>query len=514
MTEIFERMRGLYTPVTDLRRKTFSSVALFALAGGGRDLFDRLPFEIIDTSQKAQYRCCTFREIVVLQQRLRLAMGLSPISELHQPTTDGIEQAFTDHRIIELPLVHVIQAACERCPQDEVVVTDMCKRCIAHPCSVVCPKNAVTFTKNHAVINLEKCIRCGKCIQACPYQAITRLQRPCAQACGVDAIYTDSQGYTAIDHTRCVSCGLCVVSCPFGAISDKSEIVQVLLALRKPENQGKVYAILAPSFVGQFGRLVSPELFAQGLLQLGFAKVMEVAFGADLDTLEIIPRLLEICKTEQKRITTKEPGSPERDFNFVGTSCCTAWVATTHKFFPEMSGNIANSYPPMVETAKEIKKGHPDAKVVFIGPCIAKKEESLREPVRQWVDYVLTFEELAAMYVATQTDLTQLKQQLPLSDSSTLGRGYAVAGGVAAAIVETAQARYGLGEVAVQRAETLRSCQKMLSDISSGKIKPNLVEGMACPGGCIGGPGTLLPLRNAAREVQKFAAAAKSRFPK
>jgi [FeFe] hydrogenase (group B1/B3) len=503
MPEVFERMRGLYTPCTDIRRKIFVAITKFILSGRKAEDIDYLPFDIIDMG-KPSYRCCSYRELSIVRQRIRLAFGLPLIEERNNtPVSAGIGEAFTDQKIISAPLVNVIRAACEKCPEDKVIVTNMCQSCMAHPCSIVCPVNAISFSPDdhRAVIDEKKCIKCMRCVKACPYQAITRMIRPCAAACGVDAIHSDEDGYASIDQEKCVNCGLCTVSCPFAAISDKTELVQVLHELKGPEDK-RPYALLAPSFVGQFGRLVSPGAIAAGLVAVGFRAVREVALGADCDTLLLAKRLAELP-------VSPESGSP----SFLGTSCCPSWVKTARRYFPEFSNSIADSYTPMVETAKLIKKADPSARVVFIGPCIAKKAEALEPELRPYVGHVLTFEELAAIFVAKDIDLAAIEPSDSPDEASALGRGYAVAGGVCGAIAETARTLYGKETTATAKADTLRNCRAMLAEIKAGKIKAQLVEGMACPGGCIGGPGTLSGLAFARVEVGRFSSLAPMRSP-
>ena len=508
MPEVFERMRGLYTPCTDIRRRIFVGITKFVLAGKKPGDIDSLPFDIIDMG-KPNYRCCSYRELAIVRQRIRLAFGLPLIEELdNKPVSAGIEEAFTDRKVISAPLVNVIRAACEKCPEDKVIVTDMCQSCMAHPCSIVCPVNAISFPEisgGKAFIDQAKCIKCMKCVKACPYQSITRMVRPCAAACGVDAIKSDKDGYASIDQDKCVNCGLCTVSCPFAAISDKTELVQVLHRLAGPDG-GRPYALLAPSFVGQFGRLAPPGAIAAGLLLAGFRGVREVALGADCDTILLADRLAD--RLDEKAAA----GNPENR-SFLGTSCCPSWTATARAFYPEFSGHIAESFTPMVETAKLIKDRDPGARVVFIGPCIAKKAEALEPALAPYVDHVLTFEELAAIFVAKDIDLASLKEADFPSEASGLGRGYAMAGGVAGAIAETARERRGRADVSVAKADTLRNCRTMLAEIKARKTSPELVEGMACPGGCIGGPGTLAGLAYARAEVGKFAGAAPQRAP-
>lgn len=497
MAEVFERMRGLYTPCTDIRRKVFVGIARFVLQGRKPAEIDYLPFGIIDMG-KPHYRCCSYRELAIVRQRIRLAFGLPLIEELDNlPVSAGIESAFTDRKVISAPLVNVIRAACEKCPEDTVIVTDMCQSCMAHPCSIVCPVNAISFPgkDGQAFIDQAKCVKCMKCVKACPYTAITRMVRPCAAACGVDAIHSDADGYAAIDQEKCVNCGLCTVSCPFAAISDKTELVQVLHGLMGPE-KGRPYALLAPSFVGQFGRLAPPGAIAAGLMLAGFRGVREVALGADCDTILLAERLAHGTGAD-----------------FLGTSCCPSWVLTARRHFPAFAGNIAESFTPMVETAKLIKDADPGARVVFIGPCIAKKAEALEPELAPYVDHVLTFEELAAIFVAKDIDLASLAAESFPAEASGLGRGYAVAGGVAGAIAETARLSFGKETTLIAKADTLRNCRAMLAEIKAGKSKPELVEGMACPGGCVGGPGTLGGLAFAKVEVGKFAGAAPRRAP-
>jgi [FeFe] hydrogenase (group B1/B3) len=514
MPEVFERMRGLYTPCTDIRRKVFAGITRFVLAGKKPEDIDYLPFDIIDMG-KPSYRCCSYRELSIVRQRIRLAFGLPLIEERNNtPVSAGIGEAFTDEKVLAAPIVNVIRAACEKCPEDKVIVTDMCQSCMAHPCSIVCPVNAISFPDDgKAFVDQKKCIKCMKCVKACPYQSITRMVRPCAAACGVDAIHSDSDGYAEIDQGKCVNCGLCTVSCPFAAISDKTELVQILHRLMGPA-EGRPYALVAPSFVGQFGRLASPGAIAAGLLAIGFRGVREVALGADCDTLLLAERLVGAgAAVGAAAMGAAASNAEASSAAFLGTSCCPSWVMTARRHFPEFAENIAESFTPMVETAKLIKEKDPQARVVFIGPCIAKKAEALDPELRPYVDHVLTFEELAAIFVAKDIDLTAIPAVEFPKDASGLGRGYAVAGGVSGAIAETAEKKFGRAGIAVAKADTLRNCRAMLAEIKSGKATAELVEGMACPGGCVGGPGTLMGLLPAKNEVAKFAALASERVP-
>lgn len=494
---VFERMRGIYTPLTDLRRRLLMESVHFILDGGKPSGIEDLPFTIIEMG-KPIYRSSSEQELAIVKQRLRLAFGL-PLEERENiPVYSGIERAFTSEKIIETPLVNVIRAACEKCPEDQVIVTDVCQSCMAHPCSIVCPRNAISFPEGKALIDQEKCIKCMKCVQACPYSAITRMVRPCAEACGVHAIDSDESGYARINQDICVSCGLCTVSCPFGAISDRSEIVQTTFALmerKEKRSESKLFAIVAPSFTGQFGNKVRPEMIFAGIKALGFDRVMEVAYGADCDTILLAEKY------------TQEKGM------FLGTSCCPSWVMAARNSYPELADTIAESYTPMVETAKKIKESDENAKVIFIGPCIAKKYEALIEEVSGYVDHVLTFEELAALFVAFGIDLTTITESPAIADASTLGRGYANASGVGNAIIRTAEKEFGITGISFEKADTLSDCLSMLKQIKKGVISPDLVEGMACPGGCVGGPGTLASLSTAAVQVTRFAASAPYEFP-
>ncbi|HAX37582.1 MAG TPA: hypothetical protein DCY05_07535 [Spirochaetaceae bacterium] len=288
---------------------------------------------------------------------------------------------------------------------------------------------------------------------------------------------------------------MCVVSCPFGAIGEKSEIAQVL---RSIQDGNRVHAELAPSFAGQFGPLVKPESLKTALIQLGFAGVAEVAYGADL-----------AIHDESKKLSlllAAQPGADDRAF--IGTSCCPSWVLAARSHYPELAGNISESFTPMVETAKKIKGYDPLAKIVFIGPCVAKKTECFRPQVAGFVDFVLTFEELAAMFLAKGIDPAQLPSNDRLDEASSAGRAYPIAGNVAKAILDQYQANCSTPiEFNLASPDTLRACLDILNQIEKRQITPppRLVVGMACPHGCIGGPGTLAPIKRAKAAVEVFA---------
>ncbi len=485
--------RGLYTDPVDIRRKVFAEVAKVILENDYTNLLKmregvaKIPYRII-TKEDPTYRCCSYKERAIVTERVRLALGL-PLWEggLYGPAYTGIEEILKPEKVSDLYMINVISEACEKCPTRTYKVTDNCRMCLAHPCSLVCPVKAVDFTDTSAIINNELCVKCGKCKEACPYEAIVNYDRPCAVACGVNAIETDDTGRAVINYEKCVRCGMCITACPFGAIADKSEFVQMLIAIKEGKN---MYAIVAPSFVGQAGPLVSPGLIIAGIKKIGFKGVMEVSYGADVATVR------ESEEWYRKIYRENQP--------FLGTSCCPAWVDMARRLFPDMAENISDSYTPMVATGKFIKEKYPGAIVTFIGPCIAKKAESLRPEMAPYVDFVITFEELAAIFVSMDIDLSDISEPVPLSDGSGSGRHYATSGGVAEAVKLNIMKFHPDCNVKIEKADSLEGCKKMLILAKAKKLDANLLEGMACPQGCVGGPGILAPIKKVSAEVEGF----------
>ena len=300
----------------------------------------------------------------------------------------------------------------------------------------------------------------------------------------MDAIGLDENEKACIDYDRCVSCGQCLVSCPFGAIVDKSQIFQVVRSIAE---ENSVVAIVAPSFVGQFGKNVTVSKFVSAMKLLGFSDVVEVAAGADVCAIEEAKDFIEKVPSQQK---------------FLATSCCPSWRMMARRLFPKESGNISMTYTPMIYTARLVRHTHPGSKVVFIGPCAAKKLEAMQEDLRSDVDFVLTYEELMGIFEAKEVDFSTLPDIDELHDASGLGRGFAAAGGVAEAVKEILSRTQPDAEVKIQRADGLRACRKLLTLAKTGKLDRYLLEGMACPGGCVAGAGTILSADAAKRQLE------------
>ena len=308
----------------------------------------------------------------------------------------------------------------------------------------------------------------------------------------MDAIHSDEMGRAKIDYDKCVSCGMCLVNCPFGAIADKSQIFQLIRAIRNGE---KVYAIVAPAFVGQFKGATVPKL-RKAMRILGFQDTVEVAVGADLCTIEEAEDFLEKVPAEQP---------------FMGTSCCPAWSVMAKTNFPDLAPYISMALTPMVLTARLMKKDHPDAKIVFVGPCAAKKLEASRRSVRSDVDFVLTFEELNGMFAARDIDFAAIEPDPcdeEFREGSAMGRGFGVVGGVAEAVKDHIAHVAPDREVPMEFGDGLRECRKMLLMARKGLRNGYLLEGMACPGGCVAGAGTITPVPQSTKNVEKYKAAA------
>lgn len=483
-------IRGLESSVTKIRKQVFAEVARLAYEGGDYSRVEELPYVIVP-GEVAKYRESIFLERAIAGERIRLAMGLPlrPVGE-HKLLSEGVDQSAIAEKYYDPPLVNIIPFACNACPTTQYKVTEFCQGCLAKSCAQVCPSEAIRFEHLKAVIDPEKCIKCGRCCSACSYNAVIKLERPCAAACGIDAIGMDEHGKAKIDYDKCVSCGMCLVNCPFGAIVDKGQIFQLVLSIQRGD---QVIAIVAPSFLGQFGADAAPERLTAAMQQLGFDRVVEVAVGADL------------CTVQEAELFLREV--PEQK-PFLATSCCPSWSMMAKQLFPQFADCISMALTPMVLTARLLKKKYPKARIAFIGPCSAKKLEASRSDIRSDVDFVLTFEELQGMFVAKEVHFDQIKQEIPLSQATAAGRGFAVTGGVSGAVVEVIEKLDPKRKVKVVSAEGLRNCKKMLMAAKSGVYNGYLLEGMACPGGCIAGAGTIQPIGKSREEVVKYKNAA------
>jgi len=457
-------LRKFDTKVQYLKYKVLREVARHTWNDSLIENITEIPKAIIP-GKTPSMRCCVYKERAILSERIRIAAG----GDKNNPN-----------------IIEVIDIACDECPAGGYEVTDSCRGCLAHRCEDVCPKNAISFDEHQkAHIDKSKCINCGKCAQVCPYTAIINRKRPCENACKIKAISMAEDGSAKIDNDKCTSCGACVYQCPFGAISDKSFIINVIDMLKKSENNAKykVYAVVAPSISSQFSYAKLGQVIA-GIKKLGFYHTVEAALGADM-----------VAYSEAAELAEK---------GFLTSSCCPAFVDYIEKQFPQMKQHISHNLSPMAETAKFIKKLSPGSKVVFIGPCTAKKAEFQKDTVKQYVDSVITFEELQALFDSLDFDITSFEEEV-LDNASYYGRIFARSGGLSDAVEQALKER-GLTdfELNAVKCDGIEACRTALLKASRGKADGNFIEGMACTGGCIGGAGCLTHGEKNKAEVDSY----------
>lgn len=443
-------VRKFDTKVQHLKYKVLREVAREAWNDTLLDNILEIPKTIVP-GKNPTMRCCVYKERAILGERVKLAMG---------GNTDNPN------------VIEVIDIACDECPAAGYEVTDSCRGCLAHRCEDVCKRGAISFDHNHvAHIDKSKCVECGQCAKVCPYSAIHNRKRPCQVACKIKAISINDDNAAAIDNNKCIQCGACVYQCPFGAISDKSYILNVIDLIKKSENNEKykVYAVVAPSISSQFTYAKLGQVIT-GLKKLGFYTVVEAALGADM-----------VAQAESKELSEK---------GFLTSSCCPAFVQYVKSAFPELLPYVSHNLSPMAALAKYLKSTDSSAKVVFIGPCTAKKAEIHLDTVKPYIDSALTFEELQALFDSRDIDITTLDEN-ELDNASYFGRIFARSGGLSDAVVQGLKEQNIEFDLKPAVCDGIEACRMALMKKSKNVLDANFIEGMACIGGCIGGAGCL-----------------------
>lgn len=458
-------MLNFDTNVQALKYKVLKEVARAHFNGTLLKDYNDIP-KIIVPGPKPTMRCCIYKERAIVLERMYLAQG-------GDRNNDNV--------------VQVLNIACDECPLGGYEVTRTCRGCIAHRCEKACHRNAIVFDEitHTAKIDKTKCVNCGLCSKACQYGAILNFKRPCESACKVKAISMGEDYAAKIDDSKCIQCGACVYQCPFGAIMDKSYITDVIDILKDSDFSKKyhVYAVVAPSISSQFKYATLGQIVT-AIKKLGFHSVVEAALGADMVAYD------EAKELEEKGMLT--------------SSCCPSFVNFIEKKYPNLTSYISSNLSPMAAISKYIKSVDPTSKVVFIGPCIAKKKEIQKETVKPYVDKVLTFEELQALIDSRDIVASTLEEN-KLDNASYYGRIFARCGGLSDAVKEALKEQESSFEVKPLPADGLDNCKIALDKLASKSEKDfNFIEGMACCNGCIGGPCCLTHEFRDKSEVDKY----------
>lgn len=467
---------------TRIHRELLVGLGRRLLAGALPQGLDRLPVEMRPKrSAQARLRCCVHAERAVLRGRIQALLGFpaEACRDECRPLEDFAREAL-GRRARDPRLLTVLEEACEACAPGKHFVSNACRGCMAQPCMVNCPRQAIRREDGHALIDPDRCVDCGRCRELCPYGAIVKIAVPCEQACPVEAITLAADGPRSIDPERCIACGRCMTACPFGAVAEVSELVEVLSALQRGE---PMVALWAPALAAQFE--AAPAQVEAAILRLGFHASLPVAAGADLAAAREAEEL-------QERLAAGEP--------CMTSSCCPAFTGLIHSRFPALSPRVSTTPTPLQFTAGLARERHPGLRLVFLSPCVAKRREVLESGAAH---HVLTLEELGAAFVAAGIDVASCAEAGLPPGGSPLAYGFAAAGGVRDAILArlpegaqvTSESLSGLGPDA----------QRSLRAYANGRGAARFLEGMACAAGCISGPCTLADPRTAGRRMARAA---------
>ena len=412
---------------------------------------DQVVYEIIP-GPKPDYRCCIYKEREIVRQRIRLACGENVSTKPHSKN-----------------VVQVIEPACDDCPISAYSVTNVCRFCLGKACLNTCKFGAIYPGETRMHIDPQKCKECGMCAKECPYQAIVHRVRPCKKSCPVGAIHYDEYGYCVIDEDKCVQCGHCIHNCPFGAIGSKTYLVHVINEIKAGK---EVIAMCAPATEGQFGERINMASIRRALKKLGFSDMVEVGLGGDMTAA----------------YESEEWSEAKKEGHKMTTSCCPAFINMLRQHYPDIfENNSSSTVSPMCAISRYLKATHPGCVTVFVGPCIAKKSETLDETVPDNADYAITYGELRALMRSRDVEIVPLEEDY--QESSVWGKNFASSGGVAAAVIECMQERgEDTSDIKLMTCAGGDQCKKALTLLKAGKLDADFIEGMVCPGGCVGGP--------------------------
>lgn len=312
----------------------------------------------------------------------------------------------------------------------------------------------------------------------------------CKATCKYEAlVYTRGEG-PVILKDKCIVCGECVDSCDFGGLAEKIEFLPIVDLLK--EKKTAVYALVAPAITGQFGDDVSMGQIRTALKRMGFEDMIEAALFADILTIKEAFEFNHLVKEE-------------KDF-FLTSCCCPIWFNMTKKSFSSLYDHMSPSVSPMIAGGRILKHLYPNAKIVFIAPCLAKKGEIKEPDLIGAIDFVLNFTELKEIFNCLELDLASLPSD-EKDQASLGGRLYARTGGVSFA-VKTVVSRLEPSRVIklkAKKADGIPACKKILSDLTENKdISANFVEGMGCVGGCVGGPRANIELEKGRNNVNEY----------
>ncbi|WP_462317002.1 monomeric [FeFe] hydrogenase [Marinilabilia sp.] len=463
-----------------IRREIIARLAKLINEDQLTEKIDRIPLEMAPKEKGARRRCCHHKERAVIKYKTMPLLGFSPDDEEDEltPLADYADVALNREEPDNKSILTVVDEACTSCVKVNYVVSNLCRGCVARSCQMNCPKDAIIINAaGKAQIVEEDCISCGICHKACPYHAVIYVPVPCEEACPVGAIKKNEEGVEEIDEDKCIMCGRCINACPFGSIFEMSQVVDVLSHIKKG---GKLTAMVAPALHGQYG--VKPGQVINAIKKVGFENVAEVAEGADMTAREEAAEL-------QERL--------EEGCSLMTTSCCPSYVQAVNKHVPALKKLVSETPSPMIFSARLAKERFPDAKTVFIGPCVAKRKEAKDSGL---VDFVLTFEELDAIFEGLGIKVSEMPEEAPLVNVPREARGFAQSNGVTNAVKKAGEDIY-IKEVIINGLD--KKSLNMLKAYARGKAPGNFIEVMACEGGCLSGPCAIADDRKSKKQFEQ-----------